>query len=79
LHGLARRSLLRRFLPFLNGTPAHDHPGDIFATLDARAFQTCEPVHRCILKICDWNCTETKLKPVAVLSGLDMARTLSSD
>jgi hypothetical protein len=29
LHGLARRSLLRRFLPFLNGTPAHDHLGDI--------------------------------------------------
>jgi DDE_Tnp_1-associated len=33
--------LLRRFLPFMNGTPAHDHLGDIFATLDARAFQGC--------------------------------------
>ena len=27
--------LLRRFLPFKNSTPAHDHLGDIFATLDA--------------------------------------------
>jgi predicted transposase YbfD/YdcC len=39
--GEKKLDLLRRFLPFLNGTPAHDHLGDIFATLDARAFQTC--------------------------------------
>jgi hypothetical protein len=25
----------------VNGTPSHDHLGDIFATLDARAFQSC--------------------------------------
>ena len=25
----------------MNGTPSHDHLGDIFATLDARAFQLC--------------------------------------
>jgi hypothetical protein len=25
----------------VNGTPSHDHLGDIFATLDARAFQLC--------------------------------------
>jgi predicted transposase YbfD/YdcC len=33
--------LLRRFRPFANGTPAHDHLGDIFATLDAEAFRRC--------------------------------------
>jgi predicted transposase YbfD/YdcC len=39
--GEKKLELLRRFLPFANGTPSHDHLGDIFATLDARAFQTC--------------------------------------
>src|SRR4051812_35587145 len=33
--------LLRRFRPFRDGTPAHDHLGDIFATLDAEQFQRC--------------------------------------
>ena len=32
---------LRRFRPYENGTPSHDHLGDIFATLDAKAFQRC--------------------------------------
>lgn len=39
--GEKKLDLLRRFRPFKNGTPAHDHPGDIFATLDAKAFQRC--------------------------------------
>jgi len=33
--------LLRRFRPFRDGTPSHDHLGDIFATLDAEQFQRC--------------------------------------
>jgi len=33
--------LLRRFRPFREGTPSHDHLGDIFATLDAEHFQRC--------------------------------------
>ena len=33
--------LLRRLRPFAAGTPAHDHLGDILATLDAEAFQRC--------------------------------------
>ena len=33
--------LLPRFRPYVNGTPSHDHLGDIFATLDPRAFQLC--------------------------------------
>jgi hypothetical protein len=32
---------LRGFRPFHDGTPAHDHLGDIFATLEAAAFQQC--------------------------------------
>jgi predicted transposase YbfD/YdcC len=39
--GRSKLALLRRFLPFENGTPAHDHLGDIFATLDAEAFGRC--------------------------------------
>src|SRR5436305_14142516 len=33
--------LLRRFRPFRDGTPAHDHLGDILAALDAEQFQRC--------------------------------------
>jgi hypothetical protein len=33
--GEKKLDLLRRFRPFAKGTPAHDHLGDIFATLDA--------------------------------------------
>lgn len=39
--GTKKLDLLRRFLPFRDGTPAHDHLGDIFATLDAERFQQC--------------------------------------
>jgi hypothetical protein len=39
--GEKKLDLLRRFRAFKNGTPAHDHLGDIFATLDAQAFQRC--------------------------------------
>jgi predicted transposase YbfD/YdcC len=39
--GVKKLDLLRRFRPFREGTPAHDHLGDIFATLDAEQFQQC--------------------------------------
>lgn len=39
--GERKIDLLRRFRPFRDGTPSHDHLGDIFATLDAEAFQRC--------------------------------------
>ncbi len=39
--GERKLDLLRRFRPFLGGTPAHDHLGDILATLDAEHFQRC--------------------------------------
>jgi predicted transposase YbfD/YdcC len=39
--GDKKLDLLRRFRPFRDGTPAHDHLGDIFAVLDAEQFQRC--------------------------------------
>jgi hypothetical protein len=39
--GEKKLDLLRRFPPFREGTPSHDHLGDILATLDAEAFQRC--------------------------------------
>jgi len=39
--GEKKLGLLRRFRPFRDGTPSHDHLGDIFATLDAVEFQRC--------------------------------------
>src|ERR1700723_1678755 len=39
--GAKKIDLLRRFRPFRDGTPSHDHLGDIFATLDAEHFQRC--------------------------------------
>src|SRR5688572_10890304 len=41
LFGAKKLGLLRRFRPFRDGTPSHDHLGDIFATLDAEKFQGC--------------------------------------
>jgi predicted transposase YbfD/YdcC len=37
--GEKKLALLRRFRPYRDGTPAHDHLGDIFASLDVAAFQ----------------------------------------
>ena len=39
--GAKKLALLRRFRPFRDGTPSHDHMGDIFAAVDAEAFQRC--------------------------------------
>ena len=39
--GRLKLALLRRFRPFEDGTPAHDHLGDILATLDTEAFARC--------------------------------------
>ena len=41
LFGRKKLALLRRFRPFANGTPAHDHLGDILAVLDHEQFQRC--------------------------------------
>jgi len=39
--GQKKLALLRRFRPFVDGTPPHDTLGDIFASLDAEKFQQC--------------------------------------
>lgn len=39
--GEKKLGLLRRFLPFANGVPAHDRLGEVFAALDAEAFRRC--------------------------------------
>ncbi len=39
--GGKKLDLLRRFRPFRDGTPSHNHLGDIFATLGAEQFQRC--------------------------------------
>jgi predicted transposase YbfD/YdcC len=39
--GRLKLALLRRFRRFEDGTPAHDHLGDILATLDTEAFERC--------------------------------------
>ena len=39
--GEKKLALLRRFRPFIEGTPTHDHLGDLLATLDAEQFQRC--------------------------------------
>ena len=41
LFGEKKLSLLRRLLPYANGTPPHDRLGEIFAALEAEAFQRC--------------------------------------
>jgi predicted transposase YbfD/YdcC len=39
--GRLKLAFLRRFRPFADGTPAHDHLGDILATLDPEPFERC--------------------------------------
>jgi predicted transposase YbfD/YdcC len=41
LFGEKKLDLLRRFRPFANGTPPHDRLSEVFAALDANAFQRC--------------------------------------
>jgi predicted transposase YbfD/YdcC len=41
LFGVKKLGLLRRFRRFVDGTPTHDHLGDILALLDAGQFQRC--------------------------------------
>lgn len=39
--GKRKLDFLRRFAPFEEGTPSHDQLGNLFAALDAEAFQSC--------------------------------------
>jgi DDE_Tnp_1-associated len=41
LFGKGKLDFLRRFAAFEEGTPSHDQFGNLFAALDAEAFQKC--------------------------------------
>ena len=41
LYGQKKLELLRRFLPYENGTPSHDQLGILFSRLDMEVFQSC--------------------------------------
>ncbi|MFT5869208.1 MAG: hypothetical protein ACI8TF_001320 [Paracoccaceae bacterium] len=41
IYGTKKLAFVKHFLPFADGTPSHDQLGNIFAALDAEAFQAC--------------------------------------
>ena len=41
LYGQKKLELLRRFLPYENGTPSHDQLGILFSRLNMEEFQSC--------------------------------------
>jgi hypothetical protein len=69
--GKKKLDFLRRFLAFEHGTPSHDQFGNLFAALDAEAFQNC---------FIAWVASLTRLAPdiIAVdgktLSGAPISR-----
>lgn len=64
--GKKKLEFLRRFRPFENGTPSHDQLGDLFAALDAEAFQHC---------FIAWVASLTKLGPdIVAIDGKTLRR-----
>ena len=65
--GDKKLEFLRRFNTFAKGTPSHDQLGDIFAALDAEAFQQC---------FIDWVASLTKLGPdLVAIDGKTLRRS----
>jgi len=65
--GKAKLDFLRRYRPFENGTPSHDQLGDLFAALDAEAFQHC---------FIAWVASLTKLGPdIVAIDGKTLRRS----
>ena len=65
--GKAKLDFLRRFRPFEKGTPSHDQLGDLFAALDAEAFQQC---------FITWVASLTKLGPdIVAIDGKTLRRS----
>ena len=65
--GKAKLAFLRRFRAFEKGTPSHDQLGDLFASLDAEAFQQC---------FINWVASLTKLGPdVVAIDGKTLRRS----
>jgi predicted transposase YbfD/YdcC len=64
--GKKKLDFLRQFRPFENGTPSHDQLGDLFAALDAEAFQHC---------FISWVASLTKLGPdIVAIDGKTLRR-----
>jgi len=57
--GCKKLGLLRRFRPFANGTPAHDHLGDILAMLDPRASTSRTTLPAALSRARQARCTST--------------------
>jgi predicted transposase YbfD/YdcC len=68
IYGTKKLALLRKFLPFTDGTPSHDQLGNLFAALDAKAFQAC---------FVDWVASLNKtLTGVVAIDGKTSRRSL---
>jgi predicted transposase YbfD/YdcC len=67
LYGEKKRDLLRRFLPFANGTPSHDQLGYLFARIDEKRFQQC---------FINWvTCLRQAIKGVVAIDGKTLRRS----
>lgn len=65
--GKKKLDFLRRFLAFEQGTPSHDQFGNLFAALDADAFQNC---------FIAWVASLTKLSPdIVAIDGKTLRRS----
>lgn len=65
--GKQKLDFLRRFLAFEHGTPSHDQFGNLFAALDAEAFQKC---------FITWVASLTKLSPdIVAVDGKTLRRS----
>jgi predicted transposase YbfD/YdcC len=66
-YGKRKLDFLRRFAAFAEGTPSHDQFGNLFAALDAEAFQTC---------FIAWVASVTKLGPdIVAIDGKTLRRS----
>ncbi len=73
--GKAKLDFLRRFRPYANGTPSHDQLGDLFAALDAEAFQSCFIAWVGSLTSCRRRASGTKLGPdIVAIDGKTLRR-----
>jgi len=70
LFGQMKLEFLRRFRPFRDSTPSHDHLGDIFASLDAGQFQQC---------FAAWVASVTEHRPASSPSMEDVAPFLPEE
>ena len=65
--GDKKLDFLKRFRPFIEGTPSHDQLGDLFASLDAEQFQSC---------FVAWAATVTKVGPgIVAIDGKTLRRS----